>query len=206
MKKLLVATSNPGKFAEIRRLLSDLPLKVVSLKDLGIKEKVEEDKKTFKENAIKKAQFYAKRSLLPTIADDGGLEIDFLKGAPGVRSRRWIDGKDSSDEELIRYALKKLKGVPVEKRGVRLRAVLALAFPDGQVFTSEGKIRGVIAEKASKYRFPGYPFRSLLFIPEIKKFYNEKELSWKEEEKYNHRRKALKKIKKIIREKILNQS
>ena len=140
MKKLLVATSNPAKFKEIKYFLSDLPLKIVSLKDLKVKERVEEDKDTFEENAIKKALFYAKKSNLPTIADDGGLEIDVLGGEPGVKSRRWIGGKEASDEKLIDYTLRKLKGVPSEKRGAQLRAVLALAFPDGQVFTSEGKL------------------------------------------------------------------
>ncbi|MBI5465477.1 non-canonical purine NTP pyrophosphatase, partial [Candidatus Gottesmanbacteria bacterium] len=156
MKKILIATTNPGKFAEIKYFLSDLPIKIVSLTDLEIKENVEETGKTFEENAKKKAIFYSKITGLPTIADDGGLEIDFLGGEPGVKSRRWINGKDAGDEELINYALKKLKGVPLKKREACLRAVLALAIPGGEIFVSEGKVRGLIAKKATSLRTPGY--------------------------------------------------
>lgn len=203
MRKLLIATRNPGKFKEIKHFLSDLTLRIVSLKDLKITEGVVEDGKTFEENAIKKALFYAKKSNLPTIADDGGIEIDTLGGEPGTKSNRWIMGRKSSDEELITYTLKKLKGVPLKKRGAQLRVVLALAFPNGQVFTSEGKIRGIIAKVPSINRFPGYPFRSLLFIPKLNKFYNQKDLTEEEDRKYNHRGKAIKKLKRIIKEKIL---
>lgn len=203
MKKLLIATRNPGKFQEIKHFLSDSPLKILSLKDLKITDEMIEDGKSFEENAIKKALFYAKKTGLPTIADDGGIEIDILDGEPGIKSRRWIGWRKSSDEELINYTLEKLKGVPLKKRGAQLRAVLALAFPNGQVFTSEGKIRGIIAKVPSIYRFPGYPFRSLLFIPKLKKFYNQKELTAEEDGRYNHRGKAIKKLKKIIKNKIL---
>lgn len=201
MKKLLIATTNPGKLAEIKYFLKDLPLQLVDLADLGIKEKVEEDGRTFEENARKKAIFYAKISGLATIADDGGLEIDILGGEPGVKSRRWIDGKEDSDEELIKFALKKLKNVPKQKRAAQLRAVLALVLPNGEVFTAGDLTRGIIARKPSQKWSKGFPYRALLYIPEIKKFYNEKELTKKEEEKYNHRGRALKKLKKIIKEK-----
>lgn len=203
MKALLIATRNRGKLKEIKYFLSDLPLKIVSLKDLKIMTKVTEDGKTFEENAIKKAKFYAKKTGLPTIADDGGVEIDILGGEPGIKSRRWIGGKKTSDEELISYTLKRLKGVPVKRRGAQLRAVLALAFPNGQIFTSEGKIRGIIAQKPSQFRLPGYPFRSLLFIPKLGKYYNYYELTPKEERQYNHRGKAIEKLKKIIKERML---
>ena len=203
MKKLLIATHNPGKLKEITKTLADLPLKLLTLKDLGILDEVVEDGKTFEENAIKKAWFYSQKSNLPTLADDGGLEIDVLGGEPGVKSSRWIGGKKSSDEELINYTFKKLKNVPLEKRGAQLRAVLALAFPNGEIFTSEGKIRGIIAKKPSPHLFSGFPFRSLLFIPQLKKYYNDQELTPEEERQYNHRRKAIKKLKKIIKEKLL---
>jgi len=89
MEKLLIATTNPGKFREYKILLQDLPLKMVSLRDLKIRKKPKEDGKTFRENAIKKAKFYSRLAQLPILADDGGLEIDYLKGEPGVKSRRW---------------------------------------------------------------------------------------------------------------------
>ena len=114
MKKLLIATHNPAKFSEIKYFLKDLPFKIVSLKDLKIKEDVKENGKTFKENAVKKAKHYGQKSGLLTIADDGGLEIDYLNGAPGIHSRRWINGKRAGDKELIKHTLKLLKGVPLE--------------------------------------------------------------------------------------------
>ena len=91
MKKVLIATTNPAKIVEYGEIFKQLklPVNLVSLKDLNIKNKVEEDGKTFEENAIKKADFYSKLSNLPTLSDDGGLEIDYLNGEPGIRSRRW---------------------------------------------------------------------------------------------------------------------
>lgn len=206
MKKLLIATHNPAKFFEIKHFLQDLPLKLISLKEIGIKEDVKEDGKTFEENAIKKARFYAKKSSLPTIADDGGLEIDYLDGEPGVHSRRWINGRRASDEELISYTLELLKNVPAQKRGAQLRAAVALASPEGRLKVVEGKIRGIIAQKPySKFRWQGFPFRSIFYLPKISKFYNPKEMSREEERKYNHRGKALRKLKSFLQRIILKE-
>lgn len=199
MKKLLIATTNPGKLAEIKYFLKDLPIELASLASLGISEKVEEDGKTFAENAKKKAVFYCRLSGLPAIADDGGLEIDYLNGEPGVKSRRWINGSETTDEELIKYTLEKLHGVPLKKRGAQLRAVLALALANGNVYTSGGVVRGVLAEKPISARTPGFPFRSLFYLPRIKKFYHHDDLTEEENLKYNHRGKALKKLQKMIR-------
>ncbi len=199
MNRLLVATSNPGKLNEIRKFLVDLPLKLVGLDDLGIKTRARETKKTFKENAILKAKFYARISGLPTLADDGGLEIEALNGEPGVKSHRWVHGdRDDSDEELISYALKRLKGVPLKQRGAQLRVVLALVLPDSKTYTSEDKIRGIIPLIPSSYRMQGYPYRSLLFLPQLGKFYNHDELTPAENARYNHRKRALDKLKPII--------
>lgn len=200
MKKLLIATTNPGKLNEIKSFLKDLPLELVSLNDLGISQRATEDGISFEENSFKKATFYAKISHLPTLADDGGLEIDYLKGEPGVESRRWINGLEASDEELINFTLKKLKGLPLKNRKAQLRAVLALVLPDGKKYASEGKIRGIIAVKPyNSKRTIGFPFRSLLYLPRLKKFYNEDDLTREENLKYNHRGKALVKLRKIIK-------
>lgn len=199
--KLLIATHNPAKLSEIKYFLKDLNLKLVTLKDLGITEDVEEDGETFAENAVKKAKYYAEKSGLPTIADDGGLEIDHLDGEPGVHSRRWISGKRASDEELIEHTLKLLTNVTGKKRGAQLRAVVALCLPNGKVHTAEGKIRGIIMEKPyTGKRWEGFPFRSLFYIPEIDKYYNPEELTKEEEIRYNHRGRALQKLKEIVQE------
>src|SRR3989344_5774955 len=99
MKKVLVATKNPGKLKEISNFLSDFSIKTVSLKDVGIEDDFEETGKTYTENSRNKAIFYAKKSGLSTISDDGGIEISALGGAPGVHSKRWV-GNDSTDEKI----------------------------------------------------------------------------------------------------------
>lgn len=199
--KLLIATTNPAKLEEIREILSDLPVTCVGLSDVGITDQVEETGETFEENAILKAKYYAEKSGLPTLADDGGLEIDALGGKPGVHSHRWATpNRDGTDEELINFTLEKLKGLPSDKRGAQLRVVEALVLPNGDTHTSEGVIRGMIPEKPSSYRKTGFPYRSLLFLPDIGKFYNHDELTPEEHNRYNHRKKALEKIKQVILE------
>ena len=197
--QLLIATTNPGKLVEIKKYLSHLPIELVGLKDLDIKDKVEETGKTFEENAILKAKFYAQTSGLPALADDGGFEIDALDGEPGVKSHRWIHSeREDTDDELIAYALEKMRGLPRAKRGAQLHLVLALSTPEGELHTSEEVVRGIIPEKPSSVRVAGFPYRTLLYFPEIGKFYNE--LTEKEHEQYNHRKRALQKIKPVIRQ------
>lgn len=209
MKKLLIATTNPAKRAEIKRFLSDIPFELVNLTNLAITQDYEETGATFEENAIGKAQFYAKLSGLPTIADDGGLEIDVLGGKPGVYSKRWIGRENATTQEYIDFVLEQMKDVPQGKRGAQLRTVVALAIPfqDGSekqnVYSTSAKIRGVIPTIPSTYREDGFPYRSLLFIPSLNKFYNHQEMTEEEEEKYNHRRKVLQELKKIIRQELL---
>jgi len=199
MKKLLIATTNPGKLTEIKRFLGDLSVELVGLKDVGITDVVEETGKTFEENAILKAKYYCQKSGLPTLADDGGFEIDAFSGQPGVKSHRWIHGdREDTDEELIAYTLEKMRGLPRAKRGAQLRLVLALIFPDGRQYTVEEKTRGIVAEKPSKYRTSGFPYRSLLFLPEINKYYDHDLLTPEETETFNHRKRALDRLKPIL--------
>ena len=166
MKKLLIATGNPGKIREYKEIFKQLklPIKLISLKELRIKEKAEETGKTFRENAVIKAKLFSKLSNIPTLSDDAGIEIDYLKGEPGVKSRRWL-GHEMTDEEIINTALKKLEGVPKGKRSAQLKAVIGLNFPPGKkIYTFEGVLKGFIAKKPIKKRLKGYPFRSI-FIP-----------------------------------------
>lgn len=199
MKKLLIATTNPGKLGELKEFLSDLPIELVSLKDIGITEKPEETGKTFEENAKLKAEFYMKKSGFPTLADDGGFEIDALGGEPGVKSHRWEHSdREATDEEIIAYTMKRMQGIPPEKRGAQLRLVLMLALPSGEFYRSEDKVRGVVAEKPSSRITPGFPYRSLLFIPEIHKFYDQKYMTTEENDQYNHRKHAVEKLKPFL--------
>lgn len=198
--KLLIATTNQAKLDEIKELLSDLPIMCVCLKDVGITTPVEETGKTFEENAILKAKTYASLSGLPTLADDGGLEIDALGGEPGVHSHRWIHkDREDEDEELIEYTIQSLHGLSEVKRGAQLHLVIALILPSGDIHTSEGIVRGIIAEKPSSYRKKGFPYRSILFLPEIGKYYTHDELTKEEMNVYNHRRRAIEDIKPFLK-------
>jgi len=190
MPKLLIATGNQGKLKEYKILLKELPIKLVSLKDEGIEVEAPEDGQTYEENAIKKALFYHKLSGLPALADDGGLEIDYLEGAPGIKSRYWL-GYKATDEELIQMVLKKLAGLPTEKRGAKLKIVLAFVLSPKEIFTSAAELSGFVVEKPYKL-IPGYPYRSILYLPHIQKVYSE--LSFEEEVKIGHRKQALKRL------------
>ncbi|MBI2624921.1 MAG: non-canonical purine NTP pyrophosphatase [Candidatus Nealsonbacteria bacterium] len=200
--KLLIATHNKGKLLEYQLIFKEfLPeLAVLALSDLNIKEKAPEDGATFEENAVQKAKFYSGLANLPTLADDGGLEIDYLNGEPGVKSRRW-PGYEASDEELVKMALEKLKGIPFEKRGARLRAVAAFALPKEKVFTFEGILNGFITEKPINI-IPGYPFRAIFYLPDIKKVLGE--LTMEEEAVLAHRRKAVEAAIPIIKKHLTN--
>jgi XTP/dITP diphosphohydrolase len=194
-RKLLIATFNPGKLKEYKIILNKilkLPLNLVSLKDLKIKEKIEETGKTYKENATLKAKFYCKISKIPTLADDSGLEIDALGGWPGIKSRRNEKGKKLSDKELIKRVMEKLKGVPFKKRKARYKAVVALALPNKKkIYTFEGKREGFIAETSSKKNWKGFPYDSIFYLPEKKNVFVN--LTPQEKAKFSHRLDALKK-------------
>ncbi len=195
MKKLLIGTTNPAKFEEFKKLLHEFPFEFVSAADLNIKEP-EETGSTFEENALLKAKYYYQKSGVPTLADDGGFEIDALDGEPGVKSRRWL-GREMTDEELIGEVEKRMKDVPVENRSCRLNLVIAVATPFG-VITSHSEVQGIVAEKTAEKRIKGYPYRSLMYFPNYGKYYCD--LTDEEHEILNHRRHAVEKIKDIFKE------
>lgn len=202
MKKLLVATHNKGKLKEISVFLSDLPLEIVSLVDVGIADNVEEAGKTYKENSQLKALFYAKKSNLPSVSDDGGLEISAFNGAPGLKSRRWL-GKDSTEEDIVSHMMKIAKELPNDNRKALFKTVISFALPNGKVWSVTGEIEGIVAEKPYLKLLRGYPYRSFFYLPKLKKYYHEKELTNDEQRMYNHRYKAIQKIKAIIKREIL---
>lgn len=201
--KLLIATTNPGKLKEISNFLSNLPLQIVSLYDIGIKDDVEETGKTYRENSQAKALFYAKKSNLPAIADDGGIEISALGGVPGIKSKRWI-GKDSTDEKIIEHMGKVAKELPDDNRKAFFKTVISLALPSGKVWSVTGEIEGIIAKKPYIKASKGYPYRSFFYLPQIKKYYHEDQLDPDEERMYNHRYKAVQKLIPIIRQELIS--
>lgn len=161
-RRLLIATHNPGKVAEYRSLLADLPLAVTWLDEVGITEDVEETETTFAGNAILKARHYAGLTGLWTWADDSGLEIDALDGRPGVYSARY-GGKGLSDADRYRIVLREMEGVPDERRTARFRCVVALVQPGGAVATCDGTLEGAIAyaPKGSN----GFGYDPIFYIP-----------------------------------------
>lgn len=198
MNKLLIATKNPGKVGEFKNFLSDLPFEIVSLSDLNITEDVEEDGKTYKENSQKKALFFSKLSGLPTIADDGGIEIAALDNTPGVKTRRWL-GYEASDKVLLKHMMKISEKLPENNRTAYFKTVVSFALTSGKVWSADGEIKGIIAKKPHWNLVKGYPFRSFFYLPEIKKYYHENDLTLEEQKLYNHRYKAVQKLKPIIK-------
>jgi XTP/dITP diphosphohydrolase len=163
MTELVFATGNAGKLKELRELARDLPLRVLSLADVGRPvPEVVEDGATFAENAAKKAKAYAAWSDRPALADDSGLCVDALGGAPGVHSARWSGGSDEDNNEKLLAAL---AAVPDEKRGAEYRAVLALARPDGTIVASlEGICRGRIGHRRRGQG--GFGYDPLFLLPD----------------------------------------
>ena len=166
MRNLLLATTNQHKLEEYRAIFSDLPFKLVSLSDIHPDLDVEETGSTFAENAALKARMYAEASGLLTLADDSGLEIDALEGAPGVYSARFA-GRETSYAERFRIILERLKGLPMEQRTARFRCAIALAEPSGLIRIVEGTIEGVIAD--SPRGDYGFGYDPIFLVPELGK-------------------------------------
>lgn len=144
MHRLLVATHNQGKVNEYRLLLAELPVSVTYLDAEGITQEVEETGRTLAENAILKATAYARASGLWTWADDSGLEVDALNGAPGVFSARYA-GPGAGDRDRYRKLLDALAGVPWSERAAQFRCTVAISSPEGRVRTASGECSGLIA-------------------------------------------------------------
>jgi XTP/dITP diphosphohydrolase len=168
MNRLLIATTNSAKLAEYRVLMRTFQLEVLSLRDVGIDAEAPEDGATFADNARMKAQFYFDRAGLATLADDGGLEVDALGGAPGVHSHRWL-GADADDRALAEEIVRRLRGVEPERRTARLRAVAALIFAENgsrRETVVEAAFEGVIADRCYPRIQRGFPYRAVLMIPQ----------------------------------------
>jgi len=187
--QLLLATTNPAKSRDLKAVFSALEgVKLISLSDFSEVPEVEEIGETFEENATLKAKTYAQHFRMPAVADDGGLEIEALGGAPGVISRRW-PGYAADDEELIAYCLQRMADVPEDKRQAQFRTVVAFATPDGEVFSHEAMLPGLIMAKPHPARDPGYPYRSVFYLPDLGKY--AVELTDEEQSRLSHRRHAL---------------
>ena len=192
MSDLLVATTNSGKFAEVQAFLKKLPLRIISLRSVVDPPQVIEDGQTFEENALKKARTLSQFSGLPTLADDSGLEVDALNGAPGVYSARYA-GQQADDDINNQKLLRELNNVPAEKRTARFVCALALCVPRANG-VDESTVReiceGWIAFGLSGSQ--GFGYDPLFFYPPLGKTFGEIERDLKAT--VSHRGKALKKL------------
>ncbi len=188
MPRLVLATNNPGKLAELRALAAPLGLEVVGLADLGLELQVVEDGRTFLENATKKALAAAEASGLPSLADDSGLEVAALGGRPGVHSARYA-GLGATDEDRIRKLLGELEGVPWHRRTARFRCVMVLALPGRSepLIVAEGACHGRITERPSGHG--GFGYDPVFWHPASSKTFAE--MAPEEKNRVSHRARAM---------------
>lgn len=193
--RIIFATSNQGKMKEIRMIMADLGLEVLSMKEAGCETDILEDGASFEENAIIKAKAVAGQCQDIVLADDSGLEIDYLNGEPGIYSARYL-GEDTSYDIKNQALLDRMRGVPKEKRGARFVCVIAAVFPDGSVKTSRGTIEGMIGYEPKGSN--GFGYDPIVYVPEFGKTTGE--LLPEEKNKVSHRGKALERMKEEIRQ------
>ena len=186
MKRLIFATGNQNKMREIREILADLPVEILSMKEAGIEADIVEDGKTFEENAIIKAKTIMELTGELVLADDSGLEIDYLNKEPGIYSARYM-GEDTSYHIKNASLIQRLEGVPDEKRTARFVCAIAAVFPDGRRKTVRAAMEGRIGyeEKGEN----GFGYDPIFYLPEYG--CTSAELSMEEKNRISHRGKAL---------------
>jgi len=195
-RKILIATANPGKIAELRAML-DADILLLSLGDFSSIVEIKEDGITFAENARKKAAGYAKATGLWTIADDSGLVVDALSGAPGVKSARFsgekLKGENRTliDHRNIAKVLKLLKDVPKEKRTAKFVCSLCLASPERILIETEGTLEGLITDREIGEN--GFGYDPIFFVPHLNK--TVAQLTREEKNAISHRGNAIRKLK-----------
>ncbi len=196
MNKILVATTNQGKFEEIKAGLEKLPLTCLFLPDMKIKTEFEEKGKTYEENAVLKARYFFKKTGILTLADDSGIEVEALKKEMGVRTRRFGAGEKATDEEWLNYFLKRMEAFPkLEQRKARFICVMAL-FDGKKERIFRGEANGVITLKLQAPIRKGIPLSSCFLPDGFKQVYSA--LSMAEKARISHRGKALSLVKKFL--------
>jgi XTP/dITP diphosphohydrolase len=200
-RKILVATTNPGKIAEIRAMLGD-DWEWLGLAELGAMAEIREDGATFAENARKKALGYARAAGLWTVADDSGLVVDALGGAPGVKSARFSGEKpQGADRRLIdrrnmAKVMELLKGVPEAKRTARFVCCLCLASPEKVLLETEGRLEGLITDRQIGEN--GFGYDPIFFVPRLGK--TVAQLTREQKNTLSHRGNALRKLRPLLDE------
>lgn len=193
-KRIIFATGNQGKMKEIKTIMENLDVEVLSLKDIHLEVDINENGTTFEENAMIKAKTIMELTGEIVLADDSGLEVDYLGKAPGVYSARYM-GEDTPYSIKNNHIIKELEGVEGENRSARFVSVIACVFPNGEIVTTRGTIEGLIGyeEKGEN----GFGYDPIFYVPECG--CTTAELSLEEKNKISHRGKALEKMKEELR-------
>jgi len=198
MDKIIFATGNQGKMKEIREILSDLDIEVLSLKDAGIDVDIVEDGATFEENAVIKAKVIMELTGETVLADDSGLEIDYLNKEPGIHSARYM-GEDTLYRIKNANLISRLEGVSDEQRTARFVCVIAAAFPDGRVVTTCGTVEGIIGYEERGMN--GFGYDPIFYLPEYQK--STAELDSEVKNAISHRGRALREMKKYLKRELI---
>ena len=193
MRRLIFATGNAHKMIEIKEILGELPVEILSMKEAGIEADIEENGSTFEENALIKAMEVCKLAGEMVLADDSGLEIDYLNGEPGIYSARYM-GEDTSYRIKNKNLIDRLEGVPDEKRTARFVCAIAAAFPDGRSFVVRGTIEGIIGYEERGEN--GFGYDPIFYLPE--RGVSTAELPPEEKNSISHRGNALRKMKELL--------
>ena len=196
-EKIIFATSNQGKMDEIRMIMKDCPLPIVSLKEAGIDADIEENGKTFEENAIIKAETIMKLTGCLTLADDSGLEVDYINKEPGVLSARYL-GYDTPYDIKNQSIIDRLKDAKGEERSARFVCAIAASFPDGTNITTRGTIEGRIGYE--EVGDNGFGYDPIMYVPEYDRTTAQMDSEFKN--KISHRGKALRQMWEEIKDRI----
>lgn len=192
--KIIFATGNKNKMREIRDILSDLGMEILSMKEAGINKEINEDGKTFEENALIKARAVAEDTDAVVLADDSGLEIDYLNKEPGIYSARYL-GEDTSYEIKNQALLDRLSGVKKEDRTARFVCAIAAVLPDKREFVVRETIEGYIGEKPAGTN--GFGYDPIFYVDEYG--CSTAELSEEKKNEVSHRGKALRAMREVLK-------
>lgn len=192
-KRIIFATGNEGKMKEVRVILADLGYEILSLKDIGYDKEIIEDGKTFEENALIKATTIAKEVNEIVLADDSGLEVDYMDKQPGIYSARFL-GEDTSYHTKNQYIIDQLKDAKPGERTARFVCAIACVFPDGKTLTTRGTIEGYIGYEERGEN--GFGYDPIFMVPEFN--CSTAELDLEQKNRISHRGQALEAMKKLI--------
>ena len=200
IQAIVLATHNKDKREELQKALSEFTVEILSLNDFPFIGEIEEVGQTLLENSMIKAKTVHNLTQMPVIADDTGLEVEALNGAPGIYSARYA-GEDVTYEDNVNKLLAEMEDIPLENRKAQFRTVISFVDKDRELWT-EGTIKGIIVETAKGKN--GFGYDPVFFVPELEKTFSE--LSIGEKNKISHRGLAMKKFRILLREFISDQS